>query len=126
MIRPPVVGAELWSAVMSAAGYRCQCEGACGSKHTPTGQRTAGVQHRCPRTAASGAPPLVVAPVEPTVPACVAAALPAGDLRAWCPACYAGALAVARRAERNAPEPTDDLFDVAPFVKPKRSRRWSA
>jgi hypothetical protein len=121
MIRPPIVGAELWSAVMSAAGYRCQCEGACGSKHTPASQRSLGQRYRCPRTAAvPDAPPLVVAPVEPTVPACVAAALPAEDLRIWCPACYGGALAVARRAERNTPEPTGDLFDPAPYVQPAR------
>jgi len=126
MIRPPIVGAELWSAVMSAAGYRCQCEGVCGSRHTPIGQRTAGVQHRCSRTAAPGAPPSVVAPVEPTVPACVAAALPAEDLRAWCPRCFTGATLAARRAERNAPESTEDLFDVTPFVRLARQGRRSA
>jgi hypothetical protein len=128
MIRPPIVGAERWRQVMSAAGYRCQCEGACGSRHTPTGQRTPGVQHRCARVSAPGQAPLVAAPASPTVPAVVAAALPASGLRAWCPSCFGGAAAVARRVGRNAPEPTDDLFDVTPFVdeRPKRSRRWSA
>ena len=127
MIRPPIVGAEVWRQVMSAAGYRCQCQGVCGSRHTPTGQRTPGVQHRCPKVSAPGRPPLVVAPVDPTVPAVVAVALPAGDLRAWCPGCFSGAVLVARRALKAAPEPTEDLFDVAPCRKPvERSGQYLA
>jgi hypothetical protein len=126
MIRPPIVGAEVWRLVMSAAGYRCQCEGRCGSRHTPPGQRTPGVWHRCPKGSAPGQSPLVVAPVDPTVPAVVAVALPVADLRAWCPSCYSGALAVARRAAKSEPESSGELFDAAPFVQSKRSRRWSA
>jgi hypothetical protein len=120
MIRPPIVGAETWRLVMSAADYRCQCAGACGSGHTPAGQRTPGVEHRCAKVAAPGAGPLVAAPADPTVAAVVAAALLAEDLRAWCPRCYAAALAVARRAVKTEPEPTADLFDPAPYRRPAR------
>ena len=124
MIRPPIVGAEVWRQVMSAAGYRCQCEGACGSRHTPTGQRTCG-QHRCPRqrgerVPGQGVPIFVVVPAQPAISAVVAAGLPVAELRAWCPACYSGAVAVAWRAAKNAPEPTADLFDPALYRRPAR------
>jgi hypothetical protein len=131
MIRPPIVGAEVWRLVMSAAGYRCQCEGACGRTHAPADQRLPGMQHRCQRqrgeqVPGQGVPIFVVAPARPAVSAMVAAALPVEELRAWCPACYSGAVTVARRAAKAAPEPTGDLFDPAPFLQPKRPRRWSA
>lgn len=71
-MRLPIVGAEVWRLVMSAAGYQCQCSGRCGKTHA------------CDRRAVPGQPPLVVAPADPTIPAVVAAALPASDLRAWC------------------------------------------
>jgi hypothetical protein len=126
MIRPPIVGAEVWSRVMSAAEFKCECTGACGSKHTPNGRRTPGVQHRCPRVSAPGQPPLVAAPVDPTVPAVVAATLDASDLRAWCPRCFSGATLAARRAAKAEPESTADLFDPAPYVRPTRKGRRSA
>jgi hypothetical protein len=114
MIRPPIIGAELWSRVMSAADFKCECFGSCGSKHTPTGKRTPGKTHVCDRRAVPGAPPLVIAPADPTVPPVVAAALPASDLRAWCPRCFGGAVAVARREARAQPAQVESLFDDQP------------
>jgi hypothetical protein len=116
MIRPPIVGAELWCRVMSAADFACECFGACGSKHTPAGRQATGDrQHLCGRAATASGVPLVVAPVDPTVPAHEAVAMPETELLAWCARCYAGALAAARRTAKNAPELTGDLFDPEPF-----------
>jgi hypothetical protein len=127
MIRPPIVGAAVWLPVMTAAEYRCQCQGACGSKHTPVGERTPGAQHRCGRQLGQyvhgrGLEPLVVAPADPDVAPHVAAAMASEELRAWCPGCYSGAVRAARRARKNEPEPTGQLFDVTPLVRPVRSR----
>jgi len=124
MIRPPIVGAELWRRVMSAAEYRCECFGSCGSKHTPlAGPRAAGGGQRvCARPMVPGGVPLVVAPVDPAVSAYEAAAMPETELVAWCARCYSGAVAIARRSAKAAPEPTAGLFDAAPF---RRSVGWS-
>jgi hypothetical protein len=43
MLRPPMTNADLWSAVMERAHYRCECSGQCGRRHTggrcPNGDR---------------------------------------------------------------------------------------
>jgi hypothetical protein len=132
MIRPPIVGAAVWLPVMTAAEYRCQCQGACGSKHTPVGERTPGAQHRCARQLGQyvhgrGLEPLVVAPTDPDVAPHVAATTPTEQLRAWCPACYSGAVRAARRAKATEPELTEQLFDMPtvarPAHRPGRARR---
>jgi hypothetical protein len=124
VIRPPIVGAKVWLPVMTRADYRCECVGACGSRHTPTGQRATG-QHRCDRKLGqyqhgTGLEPLIVAPQQPNVPPHVAASTPTGELRAWCPFCYSGAVRAARRAAKAEPESSGELFDAAPFFQPKR------
>ena len=35
----PIVGARLFTAVMRAAGYRCQCGAECGNPHNRDGGR---------------------------------------------------------------------------------------
>ncbi|GGU63565.1 hypothetical protein GCM10010211_30750 [Streptomyces albospinus] len=108
----PISGAALFRSVMTAAGWRCQCTGACGQPHAQS-------EGRCPRehdgyAGKHGGPVrLMAAPADPTITHFQAAALPAQELRAWCPGC----LAVAQRlAKQQTPDtPTTDqscLFDL--------------
>jgi hypothetical protein len=97
---PPIVGADLWAAVMDAASQdaespRCQCAGACGQPHVKGGGR-------CPRThgqhvTGHGPIRLAAGPADMTVTDTAAAALPATALMAWCPSCYDGARREARK-----------------------------
>lgn len=107
----PIVAAALFRAVMTAAAWRCQCTGACGQPHAKS-------DGRCPRehdgyAGKHGGPVrLMAAPAAPTITNLQAAALPATELRAWCPGC----LAAARRlATQQTSTPTTDqceLFDL--------------
>jgi hypothetical protein len=81
-----------WHKVITRAGDRCECRGACGRKHKDGGGR-------CVRLNTSHAP-LSAVPCEP-VPTRIAATLPAADLQALCRPCHDG-LAAARAAERAA------------------------
>jgi hypothetical protein len=108
---PPIVGAGLWQAVMSAAGYRCQCSGQCGAKHADGDGRCVnahggydGKRHAPIR--------LEAAPIDPAVKDAAAVRLPAGQLMAWCPGCRTAVLRrVARARRREAPE-HPALFEV--------------
>ncbi|MCD9144361.1 hypothetical protein [Streptomyces albireticuli] len=107
----PIVGAGLFRTVMGAAGGRCQCEGACGQPHKSGG--------RCPREhdqhagKHSGPIRLLAAPADPLTTDRAAAALPAGQLRAWCPTCLGAARRAAQRTARTKPVPGQDgLFDI--------------
>ncbi|MGW0930315.1 hypothetical protein [Streptomyces sp. NPDC002644] len=105
----PLVAVETWRPVMEAAGYRCQCTGACGVPH----DRTEG---RCHRehdgyTSKHGSRiRLLAAPVDVRTPLAQAVALPPGELRAWCPGCFTAAQRAARRALPPADGP--GLFDL--------------
>ncbi|MFF4652997.1 hypothetical protein [Streptomyces sp. NPDC001380] len=110
--RPPLVGAATWQAVMQTANHRCQCAGQCGDPHTRGGGRCdrahGGHHHRH----GGGTVRLLAAPADPahlTLPAHRAAALPAGELAAWCPPCHDAARRTARTAEA-APPDADALF----------------
>jgi hypothetical protein len=99
--RPPrLTAAELRrNEVLDRAGGMCECGGRCGRPG-----------HRCGYGEAPGYPLYVVA-ADPAR-AAAAAALPAADLVALCPACLAGRDRVAGRAAASAgPEP-DALFAV--------------
>ncbi|MFG2195779.1 hypothetical protein [Streptomyces sp. NPDC048639] len=103
----PLVFADVWRPVVEAAGFRCQCTGQCGTRHS----KTAG---RCPREqdqyGKGGRIHLAAAPADQSVSAVAAAQLPAAALRAWCPECHAGAQ---RKAARSVPEQAvDALFDL--------------
>ena len=98
-MRPPLVGAETWLAVMKRAEYRCQCAGICGRSHATTG-------HCCPRQHSDRHPLAAADPFGR--PFAVAARLRPGDLVALCPDCHAGVL---RRARADQPEDqTERLF----------------
>lgn len=78
--------------VLDAAGSRCQCTGECGHSH----DARPGLG-RCCAVDLPGAR-LLVAPAAPAVPAHVAAALPASQLRAWCAPCVSALSRVAAAA----------------------------
>jgi hypothetical protein len=119
-MRPPIVAAELWQEVMARAGDRCECRGACGSKHT-TDRRTKG-QQRCDRVngrwiSKYGEIRLVATPRDPVNEGdfVTAAQLPARRLIALCPPCHDKVRAVIRKAERQLPPQGEGLFDAELF-----------
>ncbi|UQA93107.1 hypothetical protein [Streptomyces halobius] len=107
----PIAAAGLFRAVMAAAGWRCQCTGACGQPHAQS-------DGHCPRehdgyAGKHGGPiRLMAASADPSITDRQAVALPVGELRAWCPSC----LAAARRIVKQLTSiPTTDqcgLFDL--------------
>ncbi|WP_327401333.1 hypothetical protein OG194_14875 [Streptomyces sp. NBC_01288] len=107
----PLAATGAWLLVMEAAGYRCQCTGACGQPHAKT-------DGRCPREHDGYSSKhghrirLMAAPVDPLVTGIAAARLPATELLAWCPDCHSAA---ARLARKQAPASSVDqggLFDL--------------
>ncbi|MFD8483211.1 hypothetical protein [Kitasatospora sp. NPDC059673] len=113
---PPLVGADLWQAVMAAAAGRCQCRGACGKSHAKDGGRCVREHGGYQQRHGGGTVRLLAAPANPAdmlLPPHRAAALPKQALAAWCPVCHDAALAAARRAARTtAPAAPDVLFDL--------------
>ena len=89
-MRPPMVGADLWTAVVERAGGTCCCTGACGRDHWATGLHC--TEQDKPRRR------LLVAPAVP-MSAQQAMRVPAAELTAWCPGCWnrAQRLATTRR-----------------------------
>ncbi|WP_457029254.1 hypothetical protein [Kitasatospora sp. P5_F3] len=119
MSAPSQAAAGLWQDVMDKHGHRCCCTGQCGKKHKADDATT-----RCPREDGGhghrhggGTVRLIAAPAQQAdllLPAHRAAALPAGRLAAWCPACHHGTLSAARKQHRTttpAPE-SGALFDL--------------
>jgi len=101
--RPPLVGGELWAAVVDRAGSRCQCTGECGRPHREGGER------RCQR-ADNQRGPLHVVPAKPTSTH-AAAGLAAVDLIAVCASCHTGIVRTQRRQQaQRAEEPTAPPF----------------
>jgi hypothetical protein len=116
MIRPPLVGAPTWNAVMKKADNRCECQGACGKKHDPERKR---VQGRCDMTNGRRVPKrgvitLIAMPRDPVNDGDfhVAAALPPSRLIAFCPDCHDGVRRTFKRAEKQLPPQEDELFAV--------------
>lgn len=105
--RPPLGASALWQTVMAAAGYRCHCAGACGSRHSDSAMR-------CYRTATHHR--LIVAPADLLLSPAAAAAVPAEQLLAWCSGCHRAALgrqrAAARELHRLEEEPPAALFEL--------------
>ncbi|MGW0559954.1 hypothetical protein ACWDZ4_04810 [Streptomyces sp. NPDC003016] len=97
-MRSPIAGAELFNAVMDAADWRCQCEGACGRTHTRGGMCRESHNHLTR---------LVIAPKQPTGTTADADVSEAKHLRAWCPRCVDRVNAAARAAalEEQSEEP---------------------
>ncbi|MFE7174237.1 hypothetical protein [Streptomyces sp. NPDC057616] len=105
----PIVGAAVFTAVMEAAGHRCQCSGECGQPHRK-GDGRCQHEHDHYTSKHGRRVRLLAAPADPLATAVAAARLAADELRAWCPDCHTAA---ARRARAAAP--VDDapcLFDL--------------
>ncbi|MFB7761478.1 hypothetical protein [Streptomyces xiamenensis] len=108
----PIVCASLWKAVMRAAGWRCQCRGACGQPHKKGDGRCT---HEHGKYASKRRAPvrLTAAPADPAITGIAAARLPRGELAAWCPGCLDQARRAARKAAASAPDPAQSgLFDL--------------
>ncbi|MEV0027325.1 hypothetical protein AB0H45_35095 [Streptomyces atroolivaceus] len=99
----PLGTPRVWAVVMSAAGHRCHCTGACGCKHSKTGLR-------CDKTTEYVA--LIAAPADLTLTATAAAAVPAGELLAWCPPCHSKAAARQRADARERDRQTETELDA--------------
>ena len=108
----PIVGAAVFTAVMEAAGFRCQCSGECGNAHAKG-------DGRCPHehdhyTSKHGRRVrLMAAPGDPLASNVAAARLPASALRAWCPDCHEAAARQARKQLPAAPADQCALFDLS-------------
>lgn len=117
-VRPPIVGAALWSAVMKNAEDRCECRGACGKKHDPDRTRK---QQRCQvrnddHVSKVGLIALIAMPRDPINEGdfATAAQLPARRLAAMCRPCHDAVLSKIRRAAKKLPA-GDALFDVEEY-----------
>lgn len=101
----PLGTPRVWAVVMSAAGHRCHCTGACGSRHSDSGLR-------CDETTEHAQ--LLAAPADLLLTTTAAAAVPVGDLLAWCPGCHRKATARqradARQRLRHLEAEPDSLF----------------
>ncbi|WP_412078982.1 hypothetical protein ACLF6K_37195 [Streptomyces xanthophaeus] len=117
-VRPPLVGAALWSAVMKTADNRCECRGACGKKHDPERTRK---QQRCDvrngdHVSKVGLIVLIAMPRDPINEGdfATAAQLPAKRLAAMCRPCHDAVLRKIRSAAKKLAA-GDDLFDVEQY-----------
>lgn len=118
-VRPPIVGAALWTAVMKRAENRCERQGACGAKHADR-QRRPG---RCERvndeyvSKRKARIHLIATPRDPVNEGSFVAAaqLPARRLIALCPDCYDGVRRIFKKAEKAIPPQEDGLFGVEEF-----------
>jgi hypothetical protein len=105
-VSTPIVGADLFRAVMGADGWRCHCTGQCGQSH----RRTEG---RCLKQHDTNRVRLIAAPADLATGELAAVGLPVSGLRAWCPTCHTGACRAVQRTAAAAPEPDQyGLFDL--------------
>ena len=107
----PIAYAAVWRAVMQAAGYRCQCTGQCGNPHKNSSGRCPREHDQC-ASKHRGPVHLAAAPADFSQGQRMAAALPAGSLRAWCPDCHDAARRAAARAARRQQSGQAGLFDL--------------
>ncbi|MCX4232103.1 hypothetical protein [Streptomyces ortus] len=124
-VRPPIVGAALWTAVMKNAEHRCECRGACGKKHDPDRKR---VQGRCDlengkRISKVGQVVLIATPRDPINEGdfVTAATLPAKRLAAMCRPCYDAVRRKINAAVKQLPPQEEGLFAVDEYVVSKGS-----
>lgn len=103
----PLVGSEVWQAVMERAGYRCQCNRCPGKcRRSMDG---------CPVEAGPGVR-LIASPLDPGPdPLRTVRSVPVDQLRAWCPKCWDRNVRDTRRfyrqvADRELADRADTLF----------------
>ncbi|MEU7066944.1 hypothetical protein [Streptomyces sp. NPDC046161] len=125
-VRPPLVGAALWTAVMKTAEDRCECRGACGKKHDPDRTRQ---QQRCPvrngdHLSRVGLVVLIATPRDPINEGdfATAAQLPAKRLAAMCRPCHDAVLRKIRAAVKKLPV-GDELFDSSAYYVAPSSKK---
>ncbi|MEU5660943.1 hypothetical protein ABZ802_35800 [Streptomyces sp. NPDC047737] len=103
----PLGTPRTWAVVMSAAGHRCHCTGACGSKHSKTAMQ-------CDKTTEHTQ--MLAAPADLTLTTAAAATVPVGELLAWCTDCHRKAAtrqrADARERHRLEGDAPAGLFDL--------------
>jgi hypothetical protein len=120
----PLVGAALYNQVLTLAGRRCQCQGACGKKHAP---RAAKAPWRCEHRQGQhvtklGSVRLLAIPHDPSLPWHLAGQLPARRLIAFCPPCADGVRRAINRAAKAQPPQDGGLFDAEPYAVRDRDR----
>lgn len=101
----PLGTPRVWVVVMAAAGHTCQCAGACGNRHSGSGLK-------CDQHGTHAR--MLAAPADLTLTTAAAAAVPVGELLAWCTNCHRKATARQRadaREQHRQTEP-DSLFDL--------------
>ncbi|MGW1998470.1 hypothetical protein [Embleya sp. NPDC001921] len=107
--RPPILGADIWTTVVTRYEYRCSCTGQCGAGHTKSAGRCAHLHRETGRREDR----LVAVPEDPAVTGIAAARLPAAELVARCHDCQADLQRIAGRAAKAArADATSALFDV--------------
>ncbi|MEU9470491.1 hypothetical protein AB0D78_28505 [Streptomyces avermitilis] len=118
-VRPPIVGAALWTAVMKNAGDRCECQGACGKKHDADRKRRQG---RCDHyngqhVSKKGELVLIATPRDPINEGdfVTASQLPPRRLAAMCPECYDAVRRKIKAAVKKLPPQEDGLFAADEF-----------
>jgi hypothetical protein len=97
-----IIPLPLLEQVVAVASHTCCCTGQCGSKHTSTAGKCDVEQGAL---GPGGRVRLLAAPATREgllLPAHRAAALPAADLIAWCPACHKSAASRAASSARKA------------------------
>ena len=88
-----LVSPVVWVQVVTDAGRRCECRGACGVEHGAVGARC---------SAAGRGRTLLAAPRDPSTPADLVALCPRELLSAWCPGCLGAARREAGTASYSA------------------------
>lgn len=116
-MKPPIVGADLWQAVMDLAGDRCQCQGSCGKKHLTPKRKPGRCEHENGTyVKGEGHLRLLALPRDPSLPWHIAATLPARRLIAFCLPCAKGVSTVINRAVKVQPPQADQLFAVEAYT----------
>jgi hypothetical protein len=116
-MKPPIVGADLWRAVMKLAGDRCQCTGACGKKHLTPARKPGRCEHvNGEYVKGSGRLRLLALPRDPFLPWHEAASLPPARLIAFCRPCADGVRRAINRGVKALPPQDTGLFDAAPYA----------
>ena len=116
-IPPPIVGADLWQQVMTAAADRCECKGACGKKHLTAARKPGRCEHENGQYLKDhGRLRLLAIPRDPSLPWHEAATLPARRLIAFCRPCADGVRRILNRAEKAQPPQDDGLFAIEAYA----------